>query len=155
MLYLSISLPAKEWGNKRMKKLYFDCFSGISGDMVIGALIDAGADPLLLSEELRKLKIDEEYELTWQKVIKNGISSTKFDVVLKHNVIHDDLKAGHEHESHHGHSSEHHHHHDQTVTITMITIMNITIMRIISTLKVMNTVTITTMVKEIIKRLSK
>ncbi|MEI2405062.1 nickel insertion protein, partial [Niallia taxi] len=65
-----------------MKTLYFDCFSGISGDMVIGALIDAGADPEFLAEELKKLKIDDEYELGWKKVVKNGITSTKFDVIL-------------------------------------------------------------------------
>ena len=62
-----------------MRTLYFDCFSGISGDMVIGALIDAGADPSLV-EELKKLHIEDEYELTWKKVVKNGITSTKFDV---------------------------------------------------------------------------
>ena len=67
---------------EEMKTLYFDCISGISGDMVIGALIDAGADPNILEEELRKLQIEEEYQLKWEKVIKNGITSTKFDVLL-------------------------------------------------------------------------
>lgn len=50
--------------------------------MIIGALIDAGSDPVYLQEELKKLHIEEEYELTWEKVIKNGITSTKFYVVL-------------------------------------------------------------------------
>jgi pyridinium-3,5-bisthiocarboxylic acid mononucleotide nickel chelatase len=85
-----------------MKTLYFDCFSGISGDMVIGALIDAGADPNKLVEELKKLQIDDEYNLQWNKVVKNGITSTKFDVVL--------LNSAHSHE--HGHSHEHTHSHD-------------------------------------------
>ncbi|WML38577.1 LarC family nickel insertion protein [Neobacillus sp. OS1-2] len=106
-----------------MKTLYFDCFSGISGDMVIGALIDAGADPNLLAEELKKLQIEDEYELKWKKIIKNGISSTKFDVVLLNNSNNqnnnhehtEDHSHGHEHEHHHDHSHihehEHHHHH--------------------------------------------
>ncbi|MDP9579783.1 LarC family nickel insertion protein [Priestia megaterium] len=77
-----------------MKTLYFDCFSGISGDMVIGALIDAGADPIILETELKKLNIDEEYQLKWNKIVKNGISSTKFDVLLtkdgrNHHHVHD------------------------------------------------------------------
>lgn len=97
-----------------MKTLYFDCFSGMSGDMVIGALLDAGADPQVLVEELKKLQIEEEYELQWNKVVKNGITSTKFDVLLSdhtHYRSHD-----HHHEHHHGHSHhhehEHHHGHD-------------------------------------------
>ncbi|MDF2787963.1 MAG: hypothetical protein K0S80_1061 [Neobacillus sp.] len=86
-----------------MKTLYFDCFSGVSGDMVIGALIDAGADPVKLVEELKKLNIEDEYELKWKKVVKNGITSTKFDVVLKNQ---------HHHHHDHGHSHSHDHDHD-------------------------------------------
>ncbi|MFS0863801.1 nickel insertion protein, partial [Fredinandcohnia sp. 179-A 10B2 NHS] len=96
-----------------MKTLYFDCFSGISGDMVIGALIDAGADPNILVSELKKLKFEDEYEITWKKVVKNGITSTKFDVVQKNQQTHDHHHADdhlHEHEHHHKH--DHHHVHD-------------------------------------------
>ncbi|MBO0961597.1 LarC family nickel insertion protein [Neobacillus sp. MM2021_6] len=95
-----------------MKTLYFDCFSGISGDMVIGALIDAGADPNLLAEELKKLQIENEYELQWKKIIKNGISSTKFDVVLLNNS--NNQNNNHEHTEDHSHSHEHEHHHDHS-----------------------------------------
>lgn len=97
-----------------MKTLYFDCFSGISGDMVIGALIDAGADPNHLVQQLKKLKIDDEYELKWTKVIKNGITSTKFDVVLWNEGNHHSHSHSHDH-SHdhdHGHSHDHSHDHD-------------------------------------------
>ncbi len=84
-----------------MKKLYFDCFSGISGDMVIGALVDAGGDPAHLEKELQKLNMEDEYELKFTKVVKNGITSTKFDVLLME-----------EHHHEHGDHDHHHHHHD-------------------------------------------
>ncbi|MED3893046.1 LarC family nickel insertion protein [Peribacillus frigoritolerans] len=97
-----------------MRTLYFDCFSGISGDMVIGALIDAGADPVQMEEELKKLNMDEEYNLSWGKVVKNGITSTKFDVILtsksdqthEHSHSHEQ-EHSHEHEHSHGHSHSH------------------------------------------------
>ncbi|RBW70053.1 LarC family nickel insertion protein [Bacillus taeanensis] len=93
-----------------MKTLYFDCFSGMSGDMVIGTLIDAGADPIRLEEELKKLHIEEEYKLNWKKVIKNGITSTKFDVLLTNKDEHDHGHYSHEHRHHENH---HVHNHDQ------------------------------------------
>ena len=99
-----------------MKTLYFDCFSGISGDMVIGALIDAGADPNLLEAELKKLQIEDEYELKWKKVVKNGITSTKFDVILLNNLEgnNPDVHSHeHEHEHQHNHNHEHGHSHNQ------------------------------------------
>ncbi|MGG3556988.1 nickel insertion protein [Peribacillus frigoritolerans] len=91
-----------------MRTLYFDCFSGISGDMVIGALIDAGADPVLMEAELKKLNIDEEYNLSWGKVVKNGITSTKFDVILtnKSDQTHEHI---HSHEQEHSHGQDHSH----------------------------------------------
>ncbi|KOO42986.1 hypothetical protein AMD01_17800 [Priestia koreensis] len=92
-----------------MKTLYIDCFSGISGDMTIGALIDLGADPSVLKAELSKLKLDSEYDLSWKKVVKNGISSTKFDVHLKE--LHDHHSHDHEHR-HEGHSHDHEHRHE-------------------------------------------
>ena len=58
-----------------MKIAYFDCFSGISGDMVLGALVDAGVDPDALSTELAKLKLDE-FSLRFEKVAKHSISGT-------------------------------------------------------------------------------
>ncbi|WP_085522250.1 nickel pincer cofactor biosynthesis protein LarC [Tuberibacillus sp. Marseille-P3662] len=82
-----------------MKTLYFDCFSGISGDMTIGALIDAGADPYKMADELKKLAIQDEYELSWQTVNKNGITSTTFDVILSES--HDSHHHGHHHHRHH------------------------------------------------------
>ncbi|MFS0823452.1 LarC family nickel insertion protein [Bacillus sp. 1P02SD] len=92
-----------------MKTLYFDCFSGISGDMVIGALLDAGGDPQKLVEELKKLHFEDEYELTWKKVVKNGITSTKFDVILKNEIK---LHTHHHDHDHDDHVDQHHHVHD-------------------------------------------
>ncbi|MCM3003647.1 nickel insertion protein, partial [Priestia koreensis] len=98
-----------------MKTLYIDCFSGISGDMTIGALIDLGADPSVLKAELSKLNLDSEYDLSWKKVVKNGISATKFDVHLKEVQYTHSHDHGHSHEDHshshdHGHSHEDHSH---------------------------------------------
>jgi uncharacterized protein (TIGR00299 family) protein len=68
-----------------MKILYFDCFSGIAGDMALGALIDAGLDIDILSRELKKLKI-KGYELRCAKVMRKSLSGTKLDVIVKHSV---------------------------------------------------------------------
>src|SRR5699024_11262817 len=56
----------------------------------------------------KKLHIEDEYELKWYKVIKNGITSTKFDVILKedHGHSHDD--DHHEHRHSHDHNHDHH-----------------------------------------------
>ena len=61
---------------------YFDCFSGISGDMIIGALIDAGLNFSDFQKELTKLK-PLRYQITQRKLLKNHIAATKFDVVDK------------------------------------------------------------------------
>ncbi|CDF58764.1 nickel pincer cofactor biosynthesis protein LarC [Thermobrachium celere] len=65
-----------------MRTLYFDCFSGISGDMAVGALLDLGVSKEYLLEELKKLNIDEEYRIDIKKVRKSGIDATQFDVIL-------------------------------------------------------------------------
>ena len=64
-----------------MKTLYFDCFSGISGDMTIGALLDLGLDLEYLKAELQKLPV-EGYELRASRVVRANISAMKFDVVV-------------------------------------------------------------------------
>lgn len=91
-----------------MKLLYLDCFSGISGDMTVGALLDAGGDFTLLKKELKKLKIDEEYKLSTEQVNKNGITATKFNVKLVHEHHHHEDKDEVAKENNH----HHHHHHD-------------------------------------------
>lgn len=74
-----------------MKIAYFDCFSGISGDMALGALLDLGLSPDLLKDELKKLPLDG-YELIIGKSVKNGISGTDVQVLLA---------DAHEHDEHH------------------------------------------------------
>jgi uncharacterized protein (TIGR00299 family) protein len=58
-----------------MKLAYFDCFSGISGDMTLGALVDAGVSADQLRSDLRALQVPG-WELTTEKVWKNGMSAT-------------------------------------------------------------------------------
>lgn len=67
-----------------MRVLYYDCFSGISGDMNLGALVDLGVDSSQLIRELAKLQIHAEYEISVKRGQKNGISGTKVDVIIKH-----------------------------------------------------------------------
>lgn len=65
-----------------MKIAYFDCFSGASGDMILGALLHAGFSLKKLEAELRKLKIDG-YELGKKRVLRSGITGTKFEVSVQ------------------------------------------------------------------------
>ena len=65
-----------------MKIAYFDCFSGISGDMAVGALLDAGLKVEALEKELKKLGLSG-YQLEVNKVVKKGISATQFKVKIK------------------------------------------------------------------------
>jgi pyridinium-3,5-bisthiocarboxylic acid mononucleotide nickel chelatase len=60
---------------------YFDCFSGISGDMTLGAIVDAGITVDTLRTELSKLNLSG-YELNAEKVIRSGISATKVHVMI-------------------------------------------------------------------------
>lgn len=64
-----------------MKLAYFDCFSGVGGDMILGAMVDAGLDLAQLRVKLSGLKI-KGYELKSRKVIKHGIAATKLDVMI-------------------------------------------------------------------------
>lgn len=66
-----------------MKLLYYDCFSGISGDMNLGAMIDLGIDPAFLTNELNKLNL-KGWELVVEKAQRHGISGTKVTVKQTH-----------------------------------------------------------------------
>jgi uncharacterized protein (TIGR00299 family) protein len=75
-----------------MRIAYFDCFSGASGDMILGSLIDAGLSPRLFREVLKKLGISD-VRLRVKKVLKGGISATQVVVASRKNERpHRDLK---------------------------------------------------------------
>ena len=84
-----------------MKTLYLDIFSGISGDMFLGAMIDIGVDAAVLEAELAKLNLDG-YQLHVGRKTKANIEGVKFDVHLL------PVKGG-EHSHEHGHSHSHSH----------------------------------------------
>jgi len=84
-----------------MKTLYFDCFSGIAGDMTIAGLLDLGLDFDYLKAELRKLPV-EGYQLKASRVVRANISAMKFDVLMN---------GDHDHDHHHHHHHDHHAHH--------------------------------------------
>jgi len=61
-----------------MRIAYLDCFSGVSGDMFLGAIVDAGVSPTLLAQTVTALNIDARLEVS--RVVRNGIAATKVDV---------------------------------------------------------------------------
>src|ERR1700757_3760757 len=61
-----------------MRIAYLDCFSGISGDMFLGALVDAGVSLKLLEETVAALDVGARLEIS--RVERSGISATKVDV---------------------------------------------------------------------------
>lgn len=65
-----------------MKAIYLDCFSGISGNMLIGALLDAGVPGEYLESQLKKLRLPDEYSLLIENTNKNGVNAIYFNVVL-------------------------------------------------------------------------
>ena len=78
-----------------MKVLYYDCFCGISGDMNAAALIDLGVSEQYIRTELGRLGIASEFTLNIEKGLKNGISGTRFEVMLSD-------RSEHHHHEHHG-----------------------------------------------------
>ncbi len=89
-----------------MKIAYFDCFSGISGDMTLGALVDIGVPPEILTDGLATLKLDAEFSLRFEKAVKHSITGTRAIV-----DVHPAHIASHQEESHsHAHGHSHHHH---------------------------------------------
>ena len=106
-----------------MRIAYLECFSGISGDMFLGALVDAGVPARLLEETVAALGVGAKLEIS--RVVRSGISATKVDVWVdgekdmpreeywaKQDVARalSAAKADHDHKHGHGHSYEHSHH---------------------------------------------
>jgi uncharacterized protein (TIGR00299 family) protein len=94
---------------------YLDCFSGISGDMFLGALIDAGLPPDIFEQAVATLNLGAKLEIT--RVDRSGISATKVDVIVdgqkdRPRELHTGASSAHAH-SHHEHVHDHHHADDQ------------------------------------------
>jgi uncharacterized protein (TIGR00299 family) protein len=95
---------------------YLECFAGISGDMLMGALVDAGAPLELLQKTAASLGLGAELRLS--RVNRSGIVSTKIDVLVEGKVHEPAAPTGPvEHDHHHNHDHDHghhrdHHHHD-------------------------------------------
>ncbi|MGH9604324.1 MAG: nickel pincer cofactor biosynthesis protein LarC [Terracidiphilus sp.] len=75
---------------------YLECFSGISGDMLLGALVDAGVPFSLLEETAAALNVGACLEV--RKVMRGGVSATKIDVLTPEQAA--DIHEHHSHESH-------------------------------------------------------
>jgi uncharacterized protein (TIGR00299 family) protein len=70
-----------------MKAMYLDCFSGISGNMLLGALLHAGVPEELLRQQLSSLPVDG-YSITIENVSKNGIQAVYVNVQMTHEHHH-------------------------------------------------------------------
>jgi len=96
-----------------MRIAYLDCFSGMSGDMFLGALVDAGVPVRLLEETVAALDIGARLEVS--RVNRSGISATKVDVYvhgekeLPREVYWEQQTHGHSHEHEHRHGHGHGH----------------------------------------------
>ncbi|WP_293661488.1 nickel pincer cofactor biosynthesis protein LarC [uncultured Phascolarctobacterium sp.] len=90
-----------------MKAIYIEAFAGISGNMLLGALLDAGVPIDYLAAEMEKLHLGE-YELINKRVDKCGIAANYFNVVLPDEHQHDVI-IGQQHT--HTHAEQHHHEH--------------------------------------------
>jgi uncharacterized protein (DUF111 family) len=112
-----------------MKALFLDCFSGISGDMTVGALVDLGVKPSTLEWELSKVDIGH-FHMHFDRQQRQSVEGVKFGIHegSTHSPEQDEhghshSHGGHEHEHEHGHHHEHdehcdhghehgHHHHE-------------------------------------------
>ena len=102
-----------------MRIAYLDCFSGISGDMFLGALVDAGVSPKLLEDTVAKLEIGA--GLAISRVVRSGIAATKVDVYshdekdLPREVFVDHKSQSHSHGHFHDHAHSHEREHGESV----------------------------------------
>lgn len=96
------------------RQLYLECYSGISGDMTVAALLDLGADEQILRKALASLPVGG-FEIAVTRKVKSGLDVCDFDVILDaehENHDHDmEYLHGHDHHHDHGHHHEHHHEH--------------------------------------------
>ncbi len=106
-----------------MRIAYLECFSGMSGDMFMGALIDAGVPPRVLEETVAGLGVGARLEIS--RVVRSGISATKVDVWVdgekdlpreEYWVREAAAEHSHPHDGNdHVHDHGHHHHHEHSL----------------------------------------
>jgi len=112
-----------------MRIAYLDCFSGISGDMFLGALVDAGVSPQLLQETVAALELSTRLEIS--RVMRGGISATKVDVYVggekdapreasgEHREAQHSIAHSHDHprrDAHHEHAQKDNHTHGRCLS---------------------------------------
>ena len=114
-----------------MKSLYLECNAGISGDMLVAALLDLGADKEALDKALQSIPA-KGFEYKISRVSKAGVDCCDFDVILdEEHANHDHDMAflhgngdavvhSHEHHHDHEHEHEHEHHHDHDLSLIHI-----------------------------------
>jgi uncharacterized protein (TIGR00299 family) protein len=106
--------PGRAWVSKAMRIGYLECFAGISGDMLMAALVDAGAPIELLQRTAASLGLGAELRVT--RVNRSGIESTKIDVMVQ-GKLHEPAAAtgpiDHDHDHHH-HDHQHGHKHEHS-----------------------------------------
>lgn len=108
------------------RQLYLECYSGISGDMAVAALLDLGADEQILRKALASLPVGG-FEIAVTRKVKSGLDVCDFDVILdaEHENHDHDMEYLHGHDHQHTHDHEHvhedgsvhtheHHHHDHS-----------------------------------------
>ncbi|MCC3669615.1 nickel pincer cofactor biosynthesis protein LarC [Terrisporobacter mayombei] len=100
--------------------LYLECYSGISGDMMVASLLDLGASEEVLNKALSSLQVDG-FKIAISRVSKNGLDACDFNVILdeKHenhdhdmNYLYGEEEHNHNHEVHDQHHHDHDHNHD-------------------------------------------
>jgi pyridinium-3,5-bisthiocarboxylic acid mononucleotide nickel chelatase len=114
-----------------MRIAYLDCFAGISGDMFLGALVDAGVDPKILHEAAAALNLNATLKI--EKVDRSGISATKVHVyegaeLAEETHTHEQQththqhhpKTQHQHKIGHTHDHDHLHEHTHGRSLTII-----------------------------------
>jgi pyridinium-3,5-bisthiocarboxylic acid mononucleotide nickel chelatase len=103
-----------------MRIAYLDCFSGISGDMFLGALVDAGVSPEIFVRAVEALDVGAKLQIS--RVNRSGITATKVDVIVNgerdlprasRTGVSDAPEHKHEDAHHHEHSHNHAHGHHQ------------------------------------------